>query len=654
MPRHLFSFVNNLRIRWKMMVVVLPLVLIPIFLVGAVAGYIGYRQAQLGITQTSKDDLDHLSQFSIDLLDAHYKQFEAYREDKKAIVRQELETVTDLAYRMVEAEYRQAVSGKKDLISAQKTARETLRKVLIGETGYLYAMRSNGDLVAHLSREGENVFDAQDEEGLFFIRTMCAKAKKSAPGRTLNIIYPWKNPALGDVSPRKKMVAYRYFEPWDWVIAAGEYIEETYDNPAAEKKSFEELKSKLKSKKVGKTGYIYAMALDGTLTIHPNAEGTSILDMRDADGSQYVRTMISKKEGWIHYDWLSRGEDHPRRKIVRYRYFKPWNWIVAVGSYEDEFYAEANLIKGRILMSLSMISLLAALVSTFLVFLAAKVLSDPIHNMIGVLREIKRGNYRKRMAVESHDEFGELAQAFNRMTQIVGRNRDLEESLAQQGKMASLGVLSSGVAHEINNPLGVILGYASYLEKKVDPADPNYHFLSEIKRESKRCKKIVQDLLNYARTPQPDRKPVDLNRLLGQIADFAANHTDMTWVEIVQDYAPGLPKIPLDADQLRQVAINLILNAGSAMSGGGVLKIATRLEEKHVVMIFSDSGCGIPEEQLGQIFEPFFTTKERGTGLGLAITRQLIEQHHGQISIESVLGKGTTVRVYLPLSEEIF
>jgi two-component system NtrC family sensor kinase len=376
--------------------------------------------------------------------------------------------------------------------------------------------------------------------------------------------------------------------------------------------------------------------------------------MRDADGSQYVQKMVKKKHGWIHYDWQSPGDAKPRRKIVRYLYFEPWKWIVAVGSYEDEFYAEANLIKGRILMSLSVISLFAALVSGFMVLLAAKVLSDPIQHMTGVLREIKQGNFRKRMNVDSHDEFGELAQTFNRMAQMVGRNRELEANLAQQGKMASLGVLSSGVAHEINNPLGVILGYAGYLEKKVDPNDPNYMYLSEIKRESKRCKKIVQDLLNYSRTPQPERKPVDLNRLLNQIADFAANHTDMHGVKIVQDLASDLPKVPLDADQIRQVAINLILNAGAAMPKGGTLKISTEIEGKHIQVVFADDGCGIPEEEREQIFEPFFTTKERGTGLGLAITRQLIEQHHGQISLESVVGKGTKIMVYLPLKEEDF
>ena len=654
MSRHLFSFVNNLRIRWKLVVVVLPLVLVPIFLVGAVVGYIGYRQAQLGITQTSKDDLDHLAEFTIDLLESHYKQFEVYREDKKQVVKQELETLTDFAYRMVETEHQQVIAGESDLKSAQATARHALKMVQVGETGYLYAMHSNGDLVAHLSQEGQNVFDEQDEAGHYFIREMCFSAKASSPGQVLSIIYPWKNPALGDVIPREKMVAYRYFEPWDWIIATGGYLEETYANPVTEQQAFDEVKSKIKAKKVGKTGYIYAMSTDGTLKIHPDGEGTSILDMRDADGSQYVREMVKKKDGWIHYDWQSPGDSHPRRKIVRYHYYKPWDWIVAVGSYEDEFYAEANLIKGRILMSLSVISLFAALVSGFLVFLAAKVLSDPIQHMTGVLREIKRGNFRKQMNVESRDEFGELAQTFNRMTQIVGRNRELEANLAQQGKMASLGVLSSGVAHEINNPLGVILGYAGYLEKKVDPNDPNYRYLSEIKRESKRCKKIVQDLLNYSRTPQPDRKPVDLNRLLGQIVDFAANHTDMHKVKIVQNLATDLPKIPLDADQIRQVAINLILNAGAAMPNGGALTVSTQIEGKHVLVEFVDDGCGIPEDEIEQIFEPFFTTKERGTGLGLAITRQLIEQHHGQISLDSVLGKGTKVMVYLPLNEEDF
>jgi two-component system NtrC family sensor kinase len=217
--------------------------------------------------------------------------------------------------------------------------------------------------------------------------------------------------------------------------------------------------------------------------------------------------------------------------------------------------------------------------------------------------------------------------------------------------MASLGVLSSGVAHEINNPLGVILGYAGYLEGKLAPDDPNYRYIHEIKRESKRCKKIVQDLLSYARTPQPVREETDLNGLIDQIVDFAANHTDMHHVTVLKEFDRTLPAIMVDGDQLRQVAINLILNAGAAMRRGGRLVVSTGFGAEGCVSLkFSDNGGGIPQEHMERIFEPFFTTRVKGTGLGLAITKQIVEQHHGRIGIESEVGRGTTVEVLLPVN----
>jgi two-component system NtrC family sensor kinase len=219
--------------------------------------------------------------------------------------------------------------------------------------------------------------------------------------------------------------------------------------------------------------------------------------------------------------------------------------------------------------------------------------------------------------------------------------------------MASLGVLSSGVAHEINNPLGVILGYAAYLEGKLSPEDPHYKYIHEIKRESKRCKKIVQDLLSYARTPRPTLEMTDLNELLKEIVEFAANHTDMRGVTIQSSFEAHLPKVLLDGDQLRQVAINLILNAGGAMPEGGTLQVRTEAGPDRTIKIsFQDTGCGIPQESLEKIFEPFYTTKARGTGLGLAITRQIVEMHHGDITITSEAGKGTTVTVMLPIDHE--
>ncbi len=648
----MFKFFNKLKIRWKMMVVVLPLVLVPIFVVGTVIGWIAYDQAYRGITQTSKDDLDHLADFTIDLLDSHHQQFQAYQADKKAAFKEDLETLVILTCSMLKAQQQQVQAGKIELESAQDAVRRAMKIVQVGETGYLYAMNTKGDLAVHIAREGENVYDMQDENGRYFIRTMCKAALRSDPGEILTIIYPWRNEVLGDKHPRRKIVVYKYCEEWDWILAAGGYLDETYEDPADEQKALTELKAKIKAKKVGQTGYIYCMDRKGNLTVHPEAEGKNIYASRDSNGTPFIQIMCRKRVGWIRYPWQNPGEAEPRRKIVRYLYYEPWDWIVAVGSYEEEFYHEANLIKGRILSSLAFISVAAGLISIALLFLAAKILSNPIQHMIEVIRDIKAGHFKRQMQVDSHDELGELATTFNRLTRVLRRNRELESNLAQQGKMASLGILSSGVAHEINNPLGVIMGYAGYLENKLDPEDPNFTYIHEIKRESKRCKKIVQDLLNYARTPQPKFTETNIHQLLDQILDFAANHTDLHGVEIIKEFQAPSAKIPVDGDQIRQVAINIVLNAGAAMPDGGQLTVRTNLEEAFLTILFIDTGCGIEEENLERIFEPFYTTRERGTGLGLAITRQIIEQHQGSIHMESEPGQGTRVTIRLPLVRE--
>jgi two-component system NtrC family sensor kinase len=653
MHRYLFKFIDRLRLRSKMLVLVMPQVIIPIVVVGTLVGLIASRQAYMGITKTSKDDLQHMAVFTTDLLNAHHQQFQVYKQDKQRTLNLELAALVNLSYNLVDAGNNQVRKGQIDIESAKEDARKALKKVNVGGTGYIYAMNTKGDLMVHIAREGDNVYNEKDETGRRFIAEICEAAKKSRPGEILYITYPWRNEALGDLHPRNKVVAYRYFREWDWIIAAGSYTDESYEDTAFEKSAFEDLRARIKSKKVGETGYIYCMDRKGTLTIHPDSEGVNIYDARDLAGSYFIREMCEKKSGWISYPWKNKGDKAARMKIVRYEYFQPWDWIVAVGSYEDEFYRDANKIKGRILGALVALVLVMGVGAAGMVTLASKVLTDPINHMIEVIRKVKRGRLEERMQVVSGDELGELAAAFNRMTEIIRTNKEMEATLAQQGKMASLGVLSSGVAHEINNPLGVILGYASYLESKMEPGDPAYTYIHEIKRESKRCKKIVQDLLSYARTPKPDMEMTDVNGLLDQIVDFAANHTDMHHVQVLKDFASGIPEILLDPDQMRQVAINLILNAGAAMTRGGQLTVRTaRTDDGFVTVSFADNGSGIPRENLEKIFEPFFTTKDKGTGLGLAITKQIIEMHHGSVRIDSTVGEGTTVTIKLPLEQE--
>jgi two-component system NtrC family sensor kinase len=649
----MYSFLNKLKLRGKLLALVLPLVIIPIFVVAGVIGLIANQQAYLGITKTSKDDLQHLSAFCIDLLNSHYQQFQVYKQDKARNLNNELATLTALSYNLVVAEQNQLAKGSIDLETAKQEARQALKKINVGESGYIYAMTTSGELQAHIAREGENIYNERDENGRYFIREMCAAARASKPGETLYITYPWRNAVLGDTKPRKKVVAYKYFREWDWIIAAGSYPDETVGDAAFERQAFAKLKDSIRAKKVGLTGYIFCMDSKGTFTIHPDSEEKNLIDAKDLDGNSFIREMCSNKSGWIRYPWKNSTDTAARMKIVRYDYFEPWDWIVAVGSYEDEFYQEAHKIKTHILFIMALLILVVGAAATSLVVRASAVLTNPITHMMSVIKRIKRGNLDERMTVSGEDELAEMANAFNRMTDIIQRNKTIESNLAQQGKMASLGVLSSGVAHEINNPLGVILGYAGYLESKMNEDDPNYQYIHEIKRESKRCKKIVQDLLSYSRTPNPILEPTDLNDLLQQIVDFATNHTDMRGVTISTRLASGLPPVELDGDQMRQVAINLILNAGGAMQEGGNLTVSTEaVDATHVRITFSDSGCGIPPESLEKIFEPFYTTKARGTGLGLAITRQIIEQHHGEIHIDSTVGKGTCVTVTLSTERE--
>jgi len=652
MNRYLFKFVNRLSIRAKMLVVVLPLVVLPLILAGGLIGVVAVHQAYQGLTSASKADLDHMADFTLDLLDAHYRQYEVYQDERKRVVQQEMAALVNLAHSLVATAQTQLQKGEINLSSAQKAARNALKSASIGGSGYLYAMTSKGLLTAHLAREGENVYDEQDEDGRYFIRELCRRALASKPGEILYTVYPWRNTALGETRPRRKIVAYRYFREWDWIIAAGGYLDETYEENSFEQASFAILKAQIKTKQVGKTGYIYSMDRTGTLMIHPDAEGQNISAQRDSDNRAFIAEMIANKEGWIRYPWLNQGEKKARMKIVRYRYFEPWDWIVAVGSYEDEFYRPANQMKMRIIAHVLLLPLLVGLIAVTLVFLAAKVLTDPIHEMIAAIRRVKQGRMDEQIKVDSQDELGELAQTFNRMIKMLRQHKEMETALAQQGKMASLGVLSSGVAHEINNPLGVILGYAGYLEKKISPEDPNYHFIHEIKRESKRCKKIVQDLLSYARTPKPVLEATDLNALLKEIVEFSANLPELRQVHLLTSFAPGLARLPLDADQMRQVSINLILNGAASIEGQGQVGVETRPDGKRVAVVFTDNGSGIPAENLEKIFEPFFTTKARGTGLGLAITKQIIDQHQGEIFIESTVGQGTRVTLLLPIERE--
>jgi PAS domain S-box-containing protein len=228
--------------------------------------------------------------------------------------------------------------------------------------------------------------------------------------------------------------------------------------------------------------------------------------------------------------------------------------------------------------------------------------------------------------------------------------------LVSSEKMASLGKLAAGIAHEINNPLGGILIYSSLIMEDIPDDDPRRQDLARIVQETSRCKEIVKSLLEFARQTEPKKEPTDINRAINDGLFFLVNQALFHNIQIVKKLDPFLPFVRGNASQLKQVFMNIIVNAAEAMHGSGMLTITTLQapDRKTVLIEFTDTGEGIPEENLSRIFDPFFTTKDvgKGTGLGLATSYGIVEEHGGKISVKSKVDEGTTFIIELPIHQQ--
>jgi signal transduction histidine kinase len=241
---------------------------------------------------------------------------------------------------------------------------------------------------------------------------------------------------------------------------------------------------------------------------------------------------------------------------------------------------------------------------------------------------------------------------------MVCRYRDLTgeramaRQMAQADKLAAIGLLAGGVAHEVNNPLGAILAFAQLLRREVLEAEEAADYMREIEESAIRCKKIVERLLSFARQAQRDeRRTFSLNDVVAETTFLVEKSYLPAKVKLERDLAPDLWNVVGNQNEISQVLLNLVTNARDAMPNGGTVKLRTRnLPDGQVELVVADSGAGIPPEVLGRIFDPFFTTKPegKGTGLGLAVSYGIIREHRGRIAVRSKVGEGTEMQVVLP------
>jgi len=270
----------------------------------------------------------------------------------------------------------------------------------------------------------------------------------------------------------------------------------------------------------------------------------------------------------------------------------------------------------------------------------------------------QRSSERDRVEAElrSRDQFLESQAAVLRRSEeaLLRQAVELEQQLLASGRLVAVGELTASMAHEFNNPLGVILGFAQGLLAEMDRSEPYYHYVEIIAEETQRCEKLVQELLEFGRPRNVEFAPVQLKTVLEKTLDLVSNRASKSGVSVAVNVAPDLPSIRADAQQLQQVLLNLSLNAIDAMPRGGTLSWnATREDSAGVLLSVADNGLGIDAEMLPRIFQPFVTAnKRRGLGLGLPISDRIVKAHGGRIEVESTPGQGTTFRIFLPINHE--
>jgi two-component system NtrC family sensor kinase len=304
----------------------------------------------------------------------------------------------------------------------------------------------------------------------------------------------------------------------------------------------------------------------------------------------------------------------------------------------------------------------------------------PVKELVAGTTRVASGDFDHTIPARSDDEIGQLAESFNIMTQrlkkadseikdliknlekkVAKRTDELkavQNQLLQSEKLASIGKLAATIAHEINNPLNGILTYTKLIERKLADGTlkkneiPKFlSYLGIMERETERCSTIVRNLLDFARQREPSLKPdVDINAVVEEALSLLANQIALQEITLEKKFNQ-LPPIMADPMQLRQVFLNIILNACEAMNNEGALTVTTALSNKRkkaVRVEIADSGVGIDEKDLPKIFDPFFTSKEKGTGLGLSVVYGIINSHQGTIEVASKAGEGTTITITLP------
>ena len=421
---------------------------------------------------------------------------------------------------------------------------------------------------------------------------------------------------------------------------------------------------------IGSVGHAYLVDAEGRAVAHPQFD--HVLARTSLTGNGIVeRALTARLPEAVSFDDVDGTAQLGAFAPVL---FQGWQLVVQQPA-QDAFrpVQEMRVRAGFVLV----VALVAALVCGFF---WVRGLNGPLREVVEGMRRIREGNFKHRLRVNTRDEIGELAETFNVMGKMLERdkreiedwNRELQDrvdektraleaaqsQLIQSAKLASVGQLGAGVAHELNNPLAGIVGQAALLQrrlKKVEIAEDDreklLEYVGHVQGESGRCREIIHGLLAYSQASGGGVDDVALNESFSDILVLVGNNARSQGVELVTELAADLPIVVNNEHQMQQLMLHLMTNALQAMPDSGILTLRTRSLGDSIAIDVEDTGRGIAEEHLDKIFDPFFTTKDvwQSTGLGLSVCHSIVESHGGSIAVSSELGKGSTFTITLPL-----
>ena len=431
-----------------------------------------------------------------------------------------------------------------------------------------------------------------------------------------------------------------------------------------------------KIKEIVHEGQVYHGKEIGTATIFQGDLRIST-NVKNADGSRAIGTLVSSEV----YDavlkdgkrWVGEAFVVNAIYITAYEPIRDLMGNIIGMLYVGVLKQPFDDILQRTLVTFLGIAFLGIILIVFASVFLARRFSRPLRKLEEISRQIADGNYKHDFVASGPVEIEHLGRSLNLMSkQLEAEKRELEEwgttlekkvaerademkrinsQLFRSEKLASLGKLAAGVAHEINNPLTGILTNSSLLLEDLPADDPRREDVEVMVHETIRCREIVKRLLDFARQTKPQKRLADINTLLENIILLVRNQTSFRNIVIEKHLSRDIPEVLVDPDQIQQVFVNIILNAAEAMTKGGELTIASAVSARgdNLVITIADTGPGIPEEVRERIFDPFYTTKEHGTGLGLSISYGIVEQHGGIINVESSVGKGSLFTIQLPV-----